>query len=71
MLNKVKIEIYQNLEELFATATLDEMTGDIPAYKEKLETIAQVAKALGIDTKVTEASLDLETGKSKIKTLGS
>ena len=58
-LENIKNHIHQGVNELVATATLDEMAGDSEAYKEKLCTIAQVAKILGIETKITTVSLTL------------
>jgi len=34
MLDKIKNEIYQNLEELFATAVVDEKVGDAEGYRD-------------------------------------
>jgi len=59
-LQRIKKEVYQNLEELFAFAALDEMADDTPAYQKKLETIAQIAEPLGIDTEITTVSIDLK-----------
>lgn len=61
MIENIKKEIYQNLEELFATAVLDEMAGDIPAYRKRLKVIADVADILGINTEICTISFSLRT----------
>ncbi|MCL1882134.1 MAG: hypothetical protein FWF81_00035 [Defluviitaleaceae bacterium] len=60
MLENLKNTIHQNINELFTSAAMDEMTGDTPAYKEKLATIAQIADVLGIDTEITTATISLK-----------
>ena len=60
MLENLKYTIHQNINELFASAALDEMSGDVSAYKEKLTTIAEIAETLGIDTELCEATLSLK-----------
>jgi len=58
-LDKIKNTIHQSVNELFATATVDELTGDIDAYRTKLGKIAQIAEILGTDTEITEITLNL------------
>jgi len=48
-----------SIDELFATAVVDELTGDAKEYKAKLEVIAQVAELLGIETDITIVTLNL------------
>ena len=60
MLDNIKNMIHQNINELFATAAVDELANDIPAYKDKLYTIAQIAEVLGIDTEIVTVSLELK-----------
>ena len=59
MLDNIKNMIHQNINELFATAAVDELANDIPAYKEKLVIIANIAEALGIDTEFNVVSISL------------
>jgi hypothetical protein len=59
-LENIKNAIHQGVNELFATATVEELAGDMKAYREKLATIATVADALGIETELTEVSLNLK-----------
>ena len=66
MLDKIQKEIYQNLSELFTSAAVDEMAGDMPAYKKKLKTIASIAEILGISTEIIAVSLNIKTGDSII-----
>jgi len=48
-----------SIDELFATAAVDELTGDTKEYRAKLEVIAQIAELLGIDTEITMVTLNL------------
>ena len=66
MLQNIKSKIYQELEELFTLTAVEEMTGDIKAYKKKLATIGQIAEILGVDTEVTVVSLDLRREGSRL-----
>ena len=56
----IKTEIFQELEILFNTATVDELAGDTASYVEKLTSIAKVADALGISTKIITVTLNLK-----------
>ena len=59
MLEKIETEIYRKLSELFACAALDEMSGDIRAYRDKLKVVAVVAEALGINTEIDSVSINI------------
>ena len=59
-LQRIKKEIYFEIDALFATADVDEMAGDMKAYSKKLAVIAQIAEALGIDMEVTSITLQLK-----------
>ena len=56
-LDAIKNAIHHGINELFAVASVDELAGDAPAYKEKLETIAKIAEALGIETEITSVTI--------------
>jgi hypothetical protein len=60
MLENLRNTIHQGVNELFVSATMDEMTGDIPAYKEKLCKIAQIAEILDVGTEITTVSINLK-----------
>jgi len=60
MLENIKNAIHQEINELFATATMDELTGDADGHRVKLDKIAQIAEILGIGTEITEISLNLK-----------
>jgi hypothetical protein len=57
---KVKTEIYRRLEELFTTAVVDEMAGDMAAYEKKLNVIAKIADALGMKSEIKKVSIQLK-----------
>jgi len=59
LLDYLKSQLHQAIEALFASASVDEMAGDMDAYQGKLEDIAAIAKTLGIDTKIVTATLYL------------
>ena len=59
-LQRIKKEIYFEIDALFASAAVDEMAGDIKTYSKNLAVIAQIAKALGIDMEVTSITLQLK-----------
>lgn len=61
-LENLKNQIHQGINELFVTASMDEIAGDMEGYKEKLNNIAVVADALGIETEVTAVTLCLKSG---------
>jgi len=52
--------MFQELDAIFNTATLDEMTSDTEAYRAKLEMIARIAEVLGISTEISEVSINLK-----------
>ena len=60
MLENLKNTIHQSINELFVAVALDEMAGDISAYKEKLKIIADVAGTLGISTEIATVTLNLK-----------
>ena len=59
LLEPIKNAIHNGVNELFAAAAVDEIAGDMDAYKKKLDTIGQIAEALGIDTEVTTITINL------------
>ena len=61
----IKNRLHQEINQLFAAAVLDELTGDTEAYRAKLTTITQIAEFLGIDTEITEVSINLKAHKSR------
>jgi len=63
MLDKVKNAIYQGLEEKFAIAAVNEMTGDYEGYRDSLIEIGAIAEILGIDTEITVSTLCLIDGE--------
>ena len=63
MLDKVKNAIYQGLEEKFAIAAVNEMTGDDEGYRDSLIEIGAIAEILGIDTEITVSTLCLIDGE--------
>ena len=64
-LQRIKSEIFQELEALFALAATDELAGDMEGYKVKLQTISSIADLLGISTEITEVSINLKTDDGK------
>ena len=64
-LQRIKTEIFQELDVLFSTAAVDELAGDTEKYAEKLAIIAKVAEALGIKAKIITTTLNLESGEIK------
>ena len=60
MIENLKNTIHQSINELFVSASMDEMTGDITAYKEKLNTIGQIAEILGIEMEISEITINLK-----------
>jgi len=48
-----------SIDELFATAVVDELAGDTKEYQAKLEVITQIAELLGINTEITTVTLNL------------
>lgn len=60
MLDNLKNAIHQSINELFASAILDEMAGDTANYKEKLQTIGQIAELLGLETEISTATINLK-----------
>ena len=60
MIENLKNTIHQSINELFVSANMDEMTGDMTAYKEKLHTIGQLAEILGIETEISITTISLK-----------
>jgi len=60
LLENIKNTIHQNISILFAAAAMDELAGDTDGYRAKLATIAQVAETLGIETEITEITINLK-----------
>ena len=65
MLEKLKIRIYQDLEALFTTAVVDEIAGDMRAYRSKLNEIAKIAEILGIDTDIISVNINIKDKESE------
>ena len=63
MLDNLKNQIHQAINELFASAILDEMAGDGTAYAEKLREIGIIAKQLGVSAEITAVSINLNSEK--------
>jgi len=59
-LQGIKKEVQFRIEELFATAALDEMAGHTEDYQEKLKQIMKIADILGIKTEFTTLTLNLK-----------
>ena len=59
-LQRIKKEVFQELDVLFDLAATDELAGDTEGYRKKLDTIAQIAELLGIRTEITEISIQLK-----------
>ena len=60
MIENLKNTIHQSINELFVSANMDEMAGDMAAYKEKLHTIGQIAELLGIETEISTTTINLK-----------
>ena len=60
MLESIKNQIHQSINELFVSATIDEMAGDATTYKEKLHTIGQIAEILNIKTEIKTTTISLK-----------
>ena len=58
-LEPIKNAIHQGINELFASAVLHEMAGDIDSCREVLSTIVLIADTLGIKTEMAEITLSL------------
>jgi len=59
-LQRIKKEVFQELDVLFATTAVEELAGDMEAYRKKLDTIAQIAELLGIKTEITEITMQIK-----------
>ena len=60
MLEKLKNRMHQDLDALFATAAVDEMAGDMQAYRAKLDDISKIAEILGIETDIICVSIKMK-----------
>jgi len=58
-LQNIKNRIHQSIEELFASAEVDELAGDFDNYSDKMQDIATFASFLGIKTEFRYATLVL------------
>ena len=67
MVENIETAVYQNLSELITSAKMDEMTGDFPAFKEKLKKIAQIAEILGVDTQIISVAINIKTGDTVVE----
>ena len=59
-IQNIKNRIHQSIEELFASAEVDELTGDFDDYSDKMKQIAAIAALLGIKTEFRYETLVLE-----------
>ena len=59
-LEPIKNRIHQEVNVLFASATLDNLAGDTKAYNKKIATIALIAELLDIETEMTTVTLSLK-----------
>ena len=67
-LQRIKKEIFVELEVLFDIAAVDEMADDMDGYRNKLERIAQIAELLGIKTEIKEITIQImKTGQESLK----
>ncbi|MCL2619830.1 MAG: hypothetical protein FWD97_02695 [Defluviitaleaceae bacterium] len=69
ILQSIEKLIYQELQVLFTTAIVDEMSGDDNGYSKKLEKVGLTAKVLGIETKIIATTLDLVDNDNEINRL--
>ena len=69
MLDSIKSELHLKLNELFAEAAVDKLTGDAVGYKSKLMKIAQVADVLGVATRITYVDINLWDGTDEASRL--
>ena len=60
MLDKIKSQIYLELEMLFAEAAANELTNDFDGYWKNAAKIATVAEALGLPTEQYILRLNLK-----------
>ena len=63
MLDNFKSHLHQGLDELFASAAVDNLTNDMDEYQSKLEDIVIIASVLGIDTEIISVTLNLKSGE--------
>ena len=63
-IESIENAMHQGIQELFATASLDKMSGDMEGYRVKLGTIGQIAELLGIDTEIMEITISLKQEES-------
>ena len=59
LLENIKNAIHLRVDELCASAAVDELTNDTEAYRAKLEALGIVAKALGINTEITSVTINI------------
>ena len=67
-LDHIKNSLFLSLDELFATAAVNNMAGDSEAYRENLKTIGKIAEILGIETEITTVTIDLKSEDSQMDT---
>ena len=60
MLNSIKNELHLRLDELFAEAAIDELSGDMTGYQHKLSKIIQVADVLEVETEISIITVSLK-----------
>jgi len=60
LLKKIEDLLHQGITELFATAAVEELAGDMTAYYMKLSTIATIAETLGVSTDISIVIIDLK-----------
>ena len=67
ILNNIKNELHQRLNELFAETAIDELSSDMNSYKNKLSRIVQIADLLGVDTEFSVVTVNLKNELRKTK----
>ena len=65
MLEHIKNTLHQEINELFAAAAVDELSGDTAAYQKKLEDIAKIAKVLNINMEIVTVSLNIKPAQDE------
>ena len=60
MFDILQNQIHQSVDELFASAAVDELAGDGEAHLNKLKDISIIADVLGIKTEITSTTFSLK-----------
>jgi len=69
MIQNITNAIYQSLSELVTRATMDEMTGDYAAFKEKLKILAQIAELLNVDTEIISVTVNIKNDATVVEVM--